>query len=219
LSAIVGVVAVAAVIPSTPDVDRVVAAAAVLERPGAFVRPTEIVLPLAGDAKHETEAKHAPKHKTKHAPEPKAAAVATRAPTSAPSTPDPTAKPTAEPTPEPTPKPTPVPTQTPTPSPKPTKTPSTGGTESRDEVISSIRSAWGGDDDKAVSIADCESGLNPKAASPHEINLGLWQMRSETWRAHGGAGDDPRDSNAFQQTVVAWRLFQDNGWGPWGGCA
>ena len=52
-----------------------------------------------------------------------------------------------------------------------------------------------------------------------EINLGLWQFRKETWKDYGGPGDDPRDASAATQTQVAWRLFQEQGWSPWGGCA
>lgn len=85
--------------------------------------------------------------------------------------------------------------------------------------MAQIRQAWGGDDDKAIRVADCESGLNPAAASPSESNLGLWQMQRQTWRDYGGAGDDPRDATAYQQTVVAYRLFEQRGFSPWGGCA
>ncbi|MEX2395040.1 MAG: transglycosylase family protein [Actinomycetota bacterium] len=140
--------------------------------------------------------------------------------------PTPTLAPTAAPTPKATPKPTPksTPKPTPTPTPKPTPTPvpspsSGGGGGTRDSVMNAIRNNWGGDDERAIRVADCESGLNPKAASPNEINLGLWQMTEQTWKDYGGPGDDPRDSNAGTQTQVAYRLFQARGWSPWGGCA
>jgi hypothetical protein len=125
-------------------------------------------------------------------------------------TPAPTAKP--RPTPPPTPRPTPPPTPRPTPAPTP-------GTYSRSQVESQIRAAWQGDDDKAVAVADCESGLNPQASSPSGVNLGLWQMTRSTWQAYGGPGDDPRNSSPYVQTQVAWRLFSARGWSPWPGCA
>jgi hypothetical protein len=67
-------------------------------------------------------------------------------------------------------------------------------------------------------VADCESGLNPRATSADGQNLGLWQFRIETWHTYGGTGD-PRDHSPEDQTRVAWRLFQTRGWAPWGGCA
>ena len=123
---------------------------------------------------------------------------------------------TPEPTPRATPKPTPRPTPKPTPKPTPQPTP---GTYSRSEVEQQIREAWQGDDNKAIAVADCESGLNPRASSPSGINLGLWQMRRETWQSNGGPGNDPRDSSPYVQTQVAWRLYGQSGWSPWPGCA
>jgi outer membrane biosynthesis protein TonB len=137
----------------------------------------------------------------------------------------PTAKPSPKPTEKATPKPTPKPTRKPTPKPTPVPTPSPstsgagGGGTSREAVMAAIRNNWAGDDDKAIRVADCESGLNPKAASPSEINLGLWQMTRQTWKDYGGPGDDPRNSSAATQTQVAWKLFSARGWSPWGGCA
>jgi outer membrane biosynthesis protein TonB len=136
-----------------------------------------------------------------------ALAVAKRAPT-----PPPTPKATPKPTPKPTPKLTPKPT------PKPTAKPTSPPT-SREQVKAQIRQAWDGNDDKAIAVADCESGLNPRASSPSGINLGLWQFTKKTWHDYGGPGDDPRDSSAATQTSVAWRVYQQKGWSPWPGCA
>ena len=89
----------------------------------------------------------------------------------------------------------------------------------RDKVIRQIGRAWGGNDKKAVRVADCESSLNPKATSPGGKYLGLWQFSKATWQGYGGEGDDPRDVNAYRQTLVAYKLFQDRGWDPWPSCA
>lgn len=133
----------------------------------------------------------------------------------------PTPVPTAPPTPEPTPTPVPTPKPTPPPTPTPTKPPATsppsGGSFSRQQVADGIRRTWEGDDEKAVRVADCESGLNPRATSRDGQNLGLWQFRLDTWRNYGGTGD-PRDHSPEQQTAVALRLFQARGWAPWPGC-
>jgi len=155
--------------------------------------------------------------------------VVTLSPSPSP-TPSPTPKATPAPTPvkvaaklaTPTPMPTPVRTPKPTPKPTPTPKPSPSAprsttTYSREEVKAGIRSAWGGDDDEAIRVADCESGLNPRAASSSG-HYGLWQMRMETWHSYGGSGD-PRDASPAAQTAAAWRLFQQRGWSPWAGCA
>src|SRR4029079_16915386 len=106
---------------------------------------------------------------------------------------------TTAPTPKPTAKPTPKPTPKPTQKPSPTSAPSEG----REQVKAAIRQAWGGDDNKAIAVADCESSLNTRASSPSGTNLGLWQFTMKTWHDYGGSGD-PRDSSAATQTSVAW---------------
>ena len=88
----------------------------------------------------------------------------------------------------------------------------------RERVMAQIKRAWGGNDAKAIRVADCESGLNPKATSPHGTYLGLWQFSVSTWHAYDGPGDDPREVSAFRQTEVAYRLFQDRRWAPWPTC-
>ena len=161
-------------------------------------------------------------------------AVSTASPSPTPTpTPTPTAAPTARPTAAPTParststpkpktpepKVTVPPFPTPKPTPKPTPTSSPNATiESREQVKVAIRTEWQGDDEKAIAVADCESSLNTRASSPNGINLGLWQMRQQTWEEHGGAGD-PRDHSAAQQTRIAWKVFQERGWDAWPGCA
>jgi hypothetical protein len=129
------------------------------------------------------------------APEPKLAAPAA------------TPRPTANPTPKPTPKPTAVPTQP----------PENGVTYPRDQVKQQIRDGWGGDDAKAIGVADCESSLNPRAASPSGTNLGLWQITQATWNAYGGSGD-PRNHTPLEQTQIAWSIYTSRGWDAWPGC-
>jgi hypothetical protein len=204
---LIAIVATAVAVFTLPPTQQVttVAAAAGLRAPGATARPQRIVLAMSRPAAAEaiaTPDATDPPHAAAPAPKPKKKAAA---------------KATPAPTPKPTPKVTPVPTPMPTPA--ATAMPTAAPSEGREQVKADIRKAWGGDDDKAISVADCESGLNPKAASPHEINLGLWQMRKETWKSYGGPGDDPRDASALVQTQVAWRLYSSQGWGPWGGCA
>jgi outer membrane biosynthesis protein TonB len=151
--------------------------------------------------------------------------------------PTPTATPTAAPTTRPTAAPTPArttttpkpktpepkvtappfPTAKPTPKPTPTSSPNATPAESREQVKAAIRTEWQGDDEKAIAVADCESSLNTRASSPNGINLGLWQVRQQTWEDYGGTGD-PRDHTAAQQTRIAWKVFQARGWAAWPGC-
>ena len=152
---------------------------------------------------------------TEPAPTPAPTAAPTRKPVVKTAAVRPTPKPIL--TPKPTPEPTPIPTSTPPPTPKPTPKPTTSTTYTREEAKAGIRSAWGGDDDEAIGVADCESGLNARASSSSG-HLGLWQMRMETWRSYGGSGD-PRDHSPAEQTAVAYRLFRQRGWSPWAGCA
>ena len=95
-----------------------------------------------------------------------------------------------------------------------------GGTTEADraKVIKQIKRAWEGNDRKAIRVAECESGLNPKATSPGGTYLGLWQFSRATWKDYEGPGDDPRDVSAYRQTLVAWKLFQDRRWDPWPSC-
>ena len=81
-----------------------------------------------------------------------------------------------------------------------------------------IRRAWMGDDAKAIRVAKCESGLNPKATSSGGTYLGLWQFSRSTWKAYGGPGNDPRAVNSYRQTQIAWNLFRSRGWAPWPTC-
>lgn len=147
------------------------------------------------------------------APVVETAPVTTPDPTAPPRTEPPTPAPTVRPTSKPTPKPTPRPTTPPTPQPT-----TVSRHESADQVRAEIREAWGGDDNKAIDVANCESGLNPQASSPSGTNLGLWQFTMQTWHDYGGSGD-PRNASAYTQTQVAWNLYQQQGWSPWGGCA
>lgn len=199
---------VAVTAPATTDAEVVIPLTSVFEvEEQSEITPVRLVV----NGSPTPSPKPSPTPARSVAPTPKivAAALAATTPPTPAATPKPTPKPTATPTPKPTAKPTPTPV--------PTSSPRSDRTYSREEVKAGIRSAWGGDDDEAISVAECESGLNTRATSPSG-HLGLWQMRMETWRSYGGSGD-PRDASPSQQTAVAWRLYEQRGWAPWGGCA
>jgi hypothetical protein len=80
-----------------------------------------------------------------------------------------------------------------------------------------------GGPDKAICIADRESGLIPTAQSPTGMYLGLFQHSAETW------GDrylewtrpiwqlKPNALNGRTNAVVTMRMANAYGWGPWAG--
>ena len=87
----------------------------------------------------------------------------------------------------------------------------------------SRRWAVPGGTEKAICIADRESGLDPKATSPHRTNLGIyqhsaadWPDRYETWTRRVWHLDD---SALVGRTniIVAIRMVNASGWGPWNG--
>ncbi|HYZ90981.1 MAG TPA: transglycosylase family protein [Actinomycetota bacterium] len=196
---------VAVTAPAITDPELIVAVSDRISAGPEDARPVDLVI-AAPTPSPTPKVTPKPKPTAKPTPEPSAvpAAAATLKP------------PPITPTPTPTPSPKPTPKPTPTPTPRPSPTPSE--TYTREEVKTGIRKAWGGDDEKAISVADCESGLNTRATSPDERYLGLWQMRKETWQSYGGSGD-PRDHSPEDQTKVAYRLYQQRGWNPWAGCA
>jgi hypothetical protein len=77
--------------------------------------------------------------------------------------------------------------------------------------------------DRAVCIADRESGLIPTAQSPTGMYLGLFQHSAEAW------GDrylewtrpvwqlKPNALNGRTNAVVTMRMANAFGWGPWAG--
>jgi len=84
-----------------------------------------------------------------------------------------------------------------------------------------------GGSDKAICIADAESGLDPEATSADGEYLGLFQHRAEAWPDRYRTWTRPSwdlDSSALSgrtNAVVTMRMVNADGWGPWegvGGC-
>lgn len=71
---------------------------------------------------------------------------------------------------------------------------------------------------KAISVAECESGLNPKASNPPYA--GVYQHTTRAWpkraATYGHAGESVFD--AYANVDVALQMVRAGGWGPWG-CA
>lgn len=70
---------------------------------------------------------------------------------------------------------------------------------------------------KAVAVANCESGGNPRAVSASGKYRGKWQMSAGFWEAYGGLAFAPTADAATEaeQDVVAYRGWLARGWSPW----
>ena len=80
-----------------------------------------------------------------------------------------------------------------------------------------IHEVFGPDGDAAVSVADCESSLNPNAVSSGGGNHGLFQINNvhadDFASVTGRPWSDRYDARA--NTVFAKWMFDRSGWGPW----
>jgi len=80
-----------------------------------------------------------------------------------------------------------------------------------------IRAAFPNDSARALAVANCESGLNPKAYNPNNSNGstdgGLWQINSthdSRLEVLGLNKYNPEDATKF-----ARMLYDESGWRPW----
>ncbi len=68
-----------------------------------------------------------------------------------------------------------------------------------------------------TSIAQCESGGDPRAISPGGTYRGKYQFSFSTWRSVGGEGD-PAQASEREQDRRAARLYRTGGPGHWPVC-
>jgi hypothetical protein len=78
-----------------------------------------------------------------------------------------------------------------------------------------------GGPEKAICIADAESGLDPEASSAHHEYLGLfqhsaeaWPERYDAWTRTGWALDETALSGRTN-AIVTMRMVNASGWGAW----
>jgi chromosome segregation ATPase len=92
--------------------------------------------------------------------------------------------------------------------------PSGGSRYSQQQIISIIRTAasrYGANGDQMVRVAQCESGLNPRAYDPYSGASGLFQFMPGTFYGRGGHDIwDPTD-----QSNVAAKMFAQGQSGAW----
>lgn len=82
------------------------------------------------------------------------------------------------------------------------------------EIIYAAADEFGVDRSFLLSIADCESGLNPNAVNPAGYH-GLFQFATSTW-ASQGYGDNIYDPVAQSRTAA--RMISEGGQSAWANC-
>ena len=93
-----------------------------------------------------------------------------------------------------------------------------GDTKTVRQMIRSLATRYRLDVAKAISVAECESGLNPKASNPpyagvYQHSTRFWPKRAATY---GHEGESVFD--AYANVDVALQMARASGWGAWG-CA
>jgi soluble lytic murein transglycosylase-like protein len=85
-------------------------------------------------------------------------------------------------------------------------------------MIQGLSRRYGVDASTAIHVAQCESGMNPRAYSPpyagiFQHDVGYWPRRAANY---GHKGDSPFD--AYANIDVSLRMAAASGWRHWG-CA
>jgi murein L,D-transpeptidase YcbB/YkuD len=84
------------------------------------------------------------------------------------------------------------------------------------QIITIIKNAFGSGTlgNQAISVATCESSLNPNAYNPAPpYAMGLFQIAKGTWAEAGIGKGNPY--NPTDNAQAARRLYNRQGWAPW----
>jgi hypothetical protein len=81
-----------------------------------------------------------------------------------------------------------------------------------------VFAAWRGSV-HGYGISYREAKLTCTAVSARGLYRGKWQMSATLWRAYGGLhfAKTANTASCLQQDAVAFKVWQSNGWKPWGG--
>jgi hypothetical protein len=87
------------------------------------------------------------------------------------------------------------------------------------QMIQSLATRYRLDVTQAISVAECESGLNPKSYSPpyagvYQHDENRWPKRAATYGHEGASVFDP-----YANIDVALQMARASGWGAWANCA
>ncbi len=87
-------------------------------------------------------------------------------------------------------------------------------------MIDCLAPRWGVSAAEMHSVADCESGANPRAYNPAGPYYSVFQYLEETWIASAGSYGHAGASiyDAYAQVDVTARKLRAEGWGAWGKC-
>ena len=73
-----------------------------------------------------------------------------------------------------------------------------------------IRTVFKDNPEEAIKVAECESGLNPKAKNGSSTATGLFQIMSSLHGVNRTNLQDP-----LINTLMAKKLYDSSGWWPW----
>lgn len=99
--------------------------------------------------------------------------------------------------------------------------PEVEGRWTRAEVKRVIRQAalrWGLSAEKMLRVAECESGLNPRAQSPSGKYVGLYQFERASWETRArwaGYEGRPWWDPVANANTAGWLVTEGGGWGHW----
>ena len=99
--------------------------------------------------------------------------------------------------------------------------PEVDGRWTRAEVKRVIRQAaarWGLSAQKMLRVAECESGLNPRAQSPSRKYVGLYQFERASWETRArwaGYEGRPWWDPVANANTAGWLVTEGGGWGHW----
>lgn len=123
--------------------------------------------------------------------------------------------PAPDPPPAPAPPPPPTP-PAPAPAPAPAAPAPAPAPAPRGSVEDAIATYFGGMYSKALSVARCESTLNPSAVSPGGGNYGLFQINTvhrDLVASMGYSWDQILDP--YVNSAVARQIYNSSGWSAW----
>jgi hypothetical protein len=84
-------------------------------------------------------------------------------------------------------------------------------------MIGGLSRRYGLSTSKALSVAKCESGFNPKAYNPAGPWAGVYQQDTDYWPERSKKYGHPGESvfNAYANVDVSLKMARKDGWGHW----
>jgi hypothetical protein len=84
-------------------------------------------------------------------------------------------------------------------------------------MIGGLSRRYGLNTSKALSVARCESGFNPRAYNPAGPWAGVYQQDTDYWPGRSRKYGHPGESvfNAYANVDVSLKMARDMGWGHW----